>query len=466
MWFSKLRDPRLRDELRFHRDTLIEDYMAAGMDRTQAERRAFLEFGNPAQIEEACRDVRGRWLDDLTKDLHYALRTLRRNPVFATVAVLSFALGIGANTAIFTLINSVMLRALPVAGPDRLVHITRIASDGRPGTISYPLFEFFRDNVHSISGAFAHRISEQAIVIDGEHEFVNADLVSGAYYRVLGLDPEAGRLLGPEDDVVSPSSPAAVISDRYWRRRFGRNPAAIGKAFTIGDRAFTIIGVTPASYQSARSGQSPDLTLPLRMMTSEQQRRYSGFNTFSMLARLKPGATADQVNAEVQVLFASFVQSQAAGSPGKERAAILRQRAAAFSAPDGFNPLRDNIAQPLLILMGIVGFVLLLACVNLSGLLIARAAARQREMSIRLAIGAGRGRLVRQLLTESLVLAAIGGVIGLTVAGWFSARLVTLFVGGRNIEVSVAPDWRVLGFTAAISLVACLVIHVLNHSRA
>jgi predicted permease len=454
MWFRKRRDPRLRDEIRFHRDRLIEDYMASGMSRSEAERRAFLEFGNVGPIEEACRDVRGRWLDDLAADLRYTLRTLRRTRGFSVVAVLSFALGIGANAAIFTLLNAVMLRRLPVQDPDRLVQITRLL-DGRPGFVSYPLFEHFRDNVNSISGAFAQGTFDRAIVIDGEDEFVTADLVSGSYSMVLGIRPAVGRLLGPADDVLSPASPAAVITDRYWLRRFGRSPSAIGKSFTIGDRTFTIVGVAPPSYEGARPGRTPDLMLPLLMMMSDVQRRATGFNWLNLLARLKPGATVEQANAEVQVLFDAVRQLQAAGAPEKERAGILRQRAAALSAPDGFNPIRDNIAPPLLILMGIVGLILLLACVNLSGLLLARAAARQREISIRLAIGAGRGRLVRQFLTESLVLASLGGGVGLAMASWFSARLFALFINGREVVLSVAPDWRVLAFTCAVSLLAC-----------
>src|SRR5947208_14244789 len=459
MWFSARRDPRLGDEVRFHRDRLIEDYIAAGMDRQEAERRAFLEFGNVAQIEEACRDVRGRWLDDLAKDLRYTLRTLRRNPGFSIVAVLSLALGIGANAAIFTLVNAVMLRTLPVKAPDRLVQITRLissgAEQGRPGVVSYPLFEYFRDNVTSISGAFAQWRSDRAIVIDGEDEFVMADLVSGGYFTVLGIDPAVGRLLGPGDDMLSPPAPAAVITDRYWQQRFGRSPSAIGTTFTARDRTFTIVGVTPPSYEGATQGRVPDLMLPLLMMMSDVQRSAMDFNSLNLLARLKPGATVKQANAEVQVLFGAFVQSQAARAAEKERSNILQHGAVALSAPDGFNPIRDTIAQPLLILMGIVGLILMLACVNLSGLLLARAAARQREISIRLAIGAGRGRLVRQFLTESLVLASLGGAVGLAMAGWFSARLFMLFIGGREVALSVAPDWRVLVFTCAVSLFAC-----------
>jgi predicted permease len=281
--------------------------------------------------------------------------------------------------------------------------------------------------------------------------------VSGAYYSLLGIEPVEGRLLGPADDVLSPSSPAAVISDRYWERRFSRSPSAVGKAVTIRDRVFTIVGVTPPSFQSARAGHLPDITLPLMSMMSEEQRTEITNNWVSVLGRLRPGATVEQADAEVQVLWRSFLHSHVATAREKDRAGILQQRAAALPSSDGFNPFRYDYARSLLILMGVVALVLLLACVNLSGLLLARAAARQREISIRLAIGAGRGRLVRQLLTESLLIAASGGILGLVLAVWFSERLVALFVDGRSVILSTAPDWRVFTFTAMVALLACVV---------
>jgi predicted permease len=200
----------------------------------------------------------------------------------------------------------------------------------------------------------------------------------------------------------------------------------------------------------------PDVTLPLLLMMSEQQRQSADFNWLKLLARLRPGVTVEQADAETQVLFSAFVRSWAATAPAKGRDTILRQRAAAMPAPDGFNAVRDNAARPLLILMGIVALILLLTCVNVSGLLLARAAARQREVSIRLAIGAGRGRLVRQFLTETLLLASLGGAIGIAAAGWFSHRLFVLFVNGRDLNLAVGPDGRVVAFTAAVSLACCV----------
>ena len=458
--FRRRRATRLHDEIQFHRDLLIEDYIAAGLTRGEAERRAFLEFGGVPQIEEAVRDVRGRWLEDLAKDLRYAFRTLRRNSGFSVVAVLLLALAIGANGAIFSLINAVLLRTLPVKEPARLVQIARI-SDGQPVGVSLPLFEYFRDRVQSLSGASAHWSTDLAIAIDGEEEFVTADLVTGAYYLTLGLDPIAGRLLTPADDDLASATSAAVIGERYWERRFGRSPAAIGKVVTIRDRAFTIVGVTPASFQSARPGRVADVTIAqvrlIGELVSEKTRRDPTMYWLSLIARLKPGVTVDQANAEVQVLWRAFLQSVAAEAPEKERAEILSARAGVLPAADGANPLRYDHRRSLLILMGIVTLVLLLACVNLSGLLLARAAARQREVSIRLAIGAGRGRLVRQFLAESLLLAAMGGALGLVVATWFSARLLMMVANGDALALAVAPDGRVLAFTAALSLVACLV---------
>jgi predicted permease len=455
MKWSRPQDPRVRDELRYHRDRLIDDYVAAGMDRQSAERRAFLEFGNVPGLEEQVKDVRGRWLGDLLQDLRYAGRTLRRSPGFAAVAILSLALGIGANSAMFSVINAVMLRSLPVAEPNRLVLLARVR-EGRPMFVPYRLFELFRDQLKSVSDVTALATTDQTAVIDGDDELAGIDRVSGSYFDVLGVPFAVGRPLARGDDVPAPETPAAVISDRFWRRRFGGSPAAIGKTVTLRDRVFTIVGVAPPGFQSIRSDRTPDVMIPLRMTLTDDERQALDLNNFTVLARLAPGATIAQANAEVQTLYAGFVQMQAANDRERDRAAILQQRAAALAAPDGFNTVRYDYRRSLLILMGSVGLVLLLACVNLSGLLLARAAARQREIAIRLAIGAGRGRLVRQFLAESLVLAVLGGVIGLWIAGPLAAWLFGLFLNGREVAISVVPDWRVLSFTGAIAAAACV----------
>ena len=449
-------DDRIDRELRYHFERLVREYIAAGTTPEEARRRARLEFGGVEQIKEECRDVRGRWIADFFKDLRYAARTLRRSPGFLAVAVVSLALGIGANTAIFSLITAVMLRTLPVKEPDRLVLATRLTEERKPGVVSYPLFEYFRDNLKSLTGASAELSGNPAITMDAAEELVESEMVSGGHYAMLGVEPAAGRLRGPEDDVVSPTSPAAVISYRYWQRRFGSSPAAIGKTFRLRDMVFTIVGVTPPRYYGTRPGREPDITLPLTAMLPESQRREAGNNMLSMMARLAPGVTVAQADAELQVLWRNFKQRMAAEAMEKERPGILARRAAVLSAATGVNPLRSDYSQALLVLMGMVGLVLLLACANLSGLLVARAAAREREISIRLAIGAGRGRLLRQFLTESFLLAVLGGSAGLLLAGWFSRALVTMLANGGKLLLDTAPDWRVLAFTSALSLAACM----------
>jgi predicted permease len=456
MWFGKRRaEARLSSELRYHLDKRTEEYAAAGMSPEAARRRAQQEFGGIEQVKEDCRDVRGRWLEDLIKDVRYAARGLRRSPGFLAVAVLSLGLGIGANSAIFGLINAVILRSLPVREPERLVLITRVRED-KPASVSYLLFHHFRTNLQSISAAAADRGNGPTIVIDGSDEVVDADLVSGDYFSMLSVEPAAGRLLEASDDVIAPEAPAAVISYRYWQRRFGGNPGAIGKQFTIRDKIFTIVGVTPPYFQGTRPGWAPDLMLPLTMMLSEEERGEPTNNNLNMIARLKPGATVEQANAEVQVVWERFNRALAAREPEKDRARMLRQRAAAFAAHNGYNPLAYKFSQPLFVLMGIVGLVLLLACANLSGLLLARAAARQREISTRLALGAGHGRLVRQFLAESLLLAALGSGAGLCLAYWFTGVLLNMLANGGTLVLPATIDWRVLAFTGGIAIVACV----------
>ena len=460
------RDPRIGDEVRFHRDRLIDDYVTAGVERQEAERRAFLEFGNVAAIEEECRDVRGRWLQDLGQDLRYTLRMLRRNRVFAAVVILALALGIGANTAIFSLVNAVMLEGLPVHEPDRLVQIGRIVQDvggstRGPVPVSYRAYEHFRDNLKSVSGVFAQATFFEPMPVDGQDDLVKVDAVSGSYFSVLGIRPAAGRFFAASDDVPAASG-VAVITDAYWQRRFGRRPDAIGTPLAIPtpaslrQRVFTIVGVTPPGYAGAQAGRATDLIVPLATMMTGEQRTNIGNTWLAVLGRLAPHTSITQANAEVATLYNGLLQANAPSAPAPRSADVRRQGAGAYAARGGFNPVRATIAQPLLIVMGIVGLILVLACVNLSGLLLARGEARQREVSVRLAIGAARGRLVRQFLTESLVLALIGGAAGLAMAAWFSARLLNLFFNGRDVVLSVAPDWRVLTFTALVSLGTCV----------
>ncbi len=462
LWRRKRLEQDLSRELEFHISERIAAFQSSGLSEDEARRRVRQEFGGAEQVKEDCRDARGHWLEDFGKDLSYVSRTLRRSPGFLAVSVLSLALGVGANTAIFSLINALMLRSLPVKDPQQLVQITRVEADGKPSAVSYPLYLFLRDNLKSISGAAAEMGQKSVIVINGEEDVVNAALVSANEYAVLGIRPLVGRLFIPADDEIAPAATSAVISYRYWQRRFGLNPDVIGKTFIVEGHkdVFTIIGVTPAGYHGAVVGNDPEITLPLTTMLSAENRNEPTNNMLDMMGRLAPGATRQQANAELQVLWQAFKQRVAATLPERDRPIILQQRAAVLNGRNGFDPLRDRYSRALLVLMGIVSLVLLLACANLSGLLLARAVSREREISIRLAIGASRSRLIRQFLTESFILAALGGAAGLLLARWFSSILVTTMANGEAVTISSAPDWRVLVFTAAISLLACVLAGV------
>src|SRR3954452_21874574 len=303
MTWRRRQDPRVRDELRYHRDRLIEGYLARGLDRPEAERRAFIEFGNIDGLEEAVRDVRGRWVADLAADARYALRVLKRSPIFAAVAVMSLALGIGANAAIFSVINTVMLRPIAVSEADRLIIIGRVSDDGRPLLLPYRLFEIMRDHLAPVSGVFAVGTADQTAVIDDQDELVSLDLVSGSYFEVLRVRPAVGRVLSPVDEAPAPSMPASVISDGYWRRRFGRSAYAVGKTVIIRNRPFTIVGVTPAGFRGIRPDRDPDLMLPLQPMLTAEQRASMDLNNYMVMARLRPGATVTEANADVQALY-------------------------------------------------------------------------------------------------------------------------------------------------------------------
>jgi predicted permease len=459
----KRAETRLDAEIRFHLEEQMRDYVAAGMQPEEARRRVRLAFGGAEQIKEECRDARGvRPLEDLFHDLRYAARTLRRSPAFAAVAILSLALGIGANTAIFSLIDAVMLRRLPVSEPARLVQITR-SWGTQPGSFSYPLFEHIRDHTQPFAGILAQSDGgRREIAFHGKPETVSTEIVSGSYYSVLGVTPVAGRVFSGGDGAPG-SEPVAVIGYAYWKRRFGLDPAAIGAAFTLHGTVFTIVGVTPPEFFGASPGHAPEVILPIRM---EAQIRGGPSrlddphtNWLSVMARLKPHVTVPEATAAVRVAFENYVREQAGRETNaRDKERILRQRIDVQPAGNGFDDLRAEFSAPLAVLMSIVGLVLLIACANLSSLLLARAAARRREISIRLAIGAGPARLLRQFLTESLLLAMLGGGAGILLAQWFAAFLAHMMANGGSLILPIRPDLHVLAFTTGASLLACLLV--------
>ena len=462
MFFRKKLERQLDSEIAYHIDRVTQDYIARGIAPAEARRRALLEFGGAAQVREDLRDVhRSRLLADLRQDLAYAARTLRRSPGFLISAVLTLALGIGANTAIFSLIDALIFRPLPaVRNPAALVQLVRVIPDCADCRVSYPLYEYFRDRLSSVTGAFVVMDIAHSITIDGIDEEVNGDEVSGAFYSTMGLSPAAGRLLGPQDDAAP--TPVAVISFDYWRRRFGCNPAAIGKTLTYADTNLTIVGVEPEGFPGIEPWRTREFTTPLSMSdqlaggNGSWKRRWDQ-NFLPMMARLKSGVSIDRANAEIDSVFAAWRNDKSRDLPGpffRER--FSHERAAALPGLAGLNGLRVDFLKPLTILMGIVGLVLLLACANISGLLLARAAARQREISIRRALGAGNSRLMRQFLAESALLAVCGAIAGFAAAQWFARMLVHMMANGDVLALSPSSDWRVFAFTAAVSAFACV----------
>jgi predicted permease len=458
-------DTDLDAELRDHLEQEIESGIRAGLSPDEARRSAQRLFGPVALVKEECREARGtRWLQDFLQDGRYGLRVLRKSPVFTAVAILSLALGIGAGTAIFSLMDRVMFRMLPVREPRQLVQISRFHPPYEgPSHVSYPLFQEFGKDLTSLQGLLAHHdIGVRDITIGGNTEPVHIELVSGSYYPLLGVRAAIGRVFGEEVDHAPGANPVAVISHRYWERRFASDPAVIGKSFRRLDTVFTIVGVTPTEFFGTLVGQEPDITIPLTMDAQVRGGKSwlnePDYNWLSLLGRLKPGVGMNQATAEVKRLFASIVAADAVHADSdRDRRARLTEYVELQPGGNGFDDLRRQFAQPLVILMGTVALVLLLACANLANLLLGKAAARQREIAVRLAMGAGRGRVIRQLLTEGLLLALAGGTLGVLLAYVLDEALVSMMSnGGPRMLLDVRPDARVLLFAVALSFTACV----------
>ncbi len=459
-------------ELRFHIEAFADDLVRAGVPRPEALRRARLEFGGLEQTKEVCRDARGlNFFDSLTQDLRFALRMFRKNPGFTTVAVLTLALGIGANTAIFTVINAVMLRALPVQHPEQLVAVgnpARVHSWGsgtpRTDVFSYPLYREVRDNNTVFSSVLASsNLENLRITIERGAENIKGRLVTENYFQTLGIGALLGQTFSSDESRIPGADPVLVISYGYWRTRFAGDPAVIGKKVRLNNYPFTIIGVAPPGFFGEVVGDRPDVWAPMMMQPQLMPGRIflenANIASLLLIARLKPGVTVEQARANVNsVVEQALTVTLDAKLSSDDRDAMRNKKFAVevSSGGRGLSRLRAEFASPLLLLLAMVVLVLLVACVNVANLMLARSATRQREIAIRFAMGAGPGRVVRQLLTESLVLASLGGVLGLLLAQWGSRLLVNLVYANNSTSnpLSLGVDWRVLGFTAAICLTA------------
>jgi predicted permease len=462
-------DPRpldcaLDDELRFHLEQRTDEFIAQGMSPAEARRQAQLLFGNPTALRESTRDRDVLvWLETTLQDLRYALRGMRQRPGFTIAAVLSLALGIGANTAIFTLLDQVLLRNLPVRNPQQLVQLKQIGlvygSTMGDDAFSYPLYKDLRDRNQAFSGVLGQFPVTLSVAFGSHTERVPGELVSGNYFEVLGVAAALGRTIAPQDDVQPGGHPLAVLAYDYWQSQFSGDPAVLGRTITVDGLPLTIVGVSQKGFDGLTLGRPARIRIPLAMKSQMTQGVFAeDFNLSNrraywveVFARLKPGIIRQQAQASLHPLMRSLFETEVRekgfeNAPSEAKSAFLKSSVELLPAERGKSGMRSYEA-PLLILMAIVAVVLLIACANVANLLLARSAARQREMALRLAIGASVGRIVRQLLVECLLLSITGGAAGLLLAVWMD-RLLLRFLTASNLVAT--PDLKILGFTLAV----------------
>jgi predicted permease len=417
-----------------------------------------------------------------SNDLKLAVRGLFRSPLFSIVAILSLALGIGANTAIFTLIDQILLRKLPVKNPEQLVMLYQsgphAGSNMGSRMHSYPIYQEYQKRAEPLGEVIARRLADASIAIDNQTERIDIEMVSGNYFSMLGVGPAAGRVLNSqEDDQIYQGHPVVVISYDYWTNRFARDPGAVGKKILVNNYPMTIVGVSAAGFAGIDPARSPQMRVPILMkpvivpewgwvhMSDERTRWVHVF------ARLKPGYTVETAQGPLQGLFTQIRQHEMTLPGAKTWSPFLRERFMTGrlnveKADVGYSPLRNDFSTALLVLMAMVGLVLLIACANVANLLIARGFARQREIAVRLSLGATRGQLVRQLLTESVLLSLVGGALGIAISVVLTRGLIAFIPQQQPLLIQPLPDLRILSFTFVLTLITGVVFGLLPALRA
>jgi predicted permease len=482
-------EQRMADELRFHIDSYAADLEHAGVAPAEARRRARAEFGGVEARKEECREALGfRLADELVADVRYAYRQLRHSPVFTVVAIASLALGIGANTAVFSLMEAALWKSAAVHEPDRLQlfswvsgprvlmnsssgnwHRTSSGGDARASTsFSYPIFEAFRHDQAVFDTVFAIKSVGRVIVLTGgEPELLEAQLVSGDFYAGVGVAPAAGRTIGPRDDVNGQAETVAVISHGYWMRRFGGDASVVGTRIRVNQTPVTIVGVNAPGFTGIDPGERADVILPLGAQPIVAPGRTPRTTPLiddpdnwwvQVIGRLKPGVTPAQAQSAMAVAFRQAVLATMPDRPDRDQPHLRL-----LPGARGQDNLRESFGSQLVALLTLAGIVLLIACANVASLLLARAVVRRREISLRLALGAGRWRIVRQLLTEGLALGAAGGAVGIVLAYWTRNAVPGLLLpswASGDLELNARFDGRVLALTLLVTFATTILASV------
>lgn len=451
MWSRRRKDSDFHSEIEAHINLEEHRLISEGMPSAEAHAAARRAFGNVAMVQETYYESRRWiWLNHLGRDLRHGLWLLRRSPALTAAASLTIALSVGANTAVFRLMDAMLFHSLAVLAPQELVLIQSVRTVPPSDAPPYPCLAPLPDRTASFTGLAIFATDELRVEINGRPESVFGQVVSGNYFELLGVKATLGRLMDGRDEKLN--YPTAAISHRYWQRRFGGDPDVLGKSIAVGDRIYTIAGVTPPEFLGLEPGRSVDVTVPID--SSGRIQTYAGPWWFGVIARLKPGVSATSAEAAANVAFEACTSSWGVrAGTGVVRLGQLELH----SAAQGIGTLRQRFSRPLFALMGIVVVVLLLATVNISNLLLVRGIGRSREYAIRLAIGARRVHLVRQLLTETLLLFGVSAIPGLFLAGWAVHTVTALFAEGRRpITLETNLNWHLLAFSIAVTLLAGL----------